>query len=78
VSLCQVLQGCHAGSKHPRYYDTEACAVCAAAMLMARMLGNVQVNSSVLLPCCTALKRCCRCVLMYRTKVYNTRHMRTL
>jgi hypothetical protein len=52
--------------------------VCAAAMLMARMLGNVQVNSSVLLPCCTALKRCCRCVLMYRTKVYNTRHMRTL
>ena len=46
LSSCHMLQGGRAGSKHPRYYDTEACAVCAAAMLMARMLGNVQVWSA--------------------------------
>jgi hypothetical protein len=48
LSSCHMLQGGRAGSKHPRYYDTEACAVCAAAMLMARMLGNVQVWNATL------------------------------
>lgn len=32
-----------AGCGNPRYFDTEACAAAAAAMLLARQLGDLQV-----------------------------------
>lgn len=36
--------GGSAGSGNPRYFPTEACAAAAAAMVLAKQLGNIQVS----------------------------------
>jgi hypothetical protein len=59
---CATTQaGGSAGSGNPRYFPTEACAAAAAAMVLSRQLGNIQVLFR--LSCCHLVDHFSSCTI---------------